>query len=171
MDDKDIYATLNDGKYFGGKSSKMINAFYIISIVLLSICILLFVLTLFMYDNTNETREMLLLMLFLVIYGLSIFLTMLYVKKRNNKLKSKINSCLEDAILTTGKVKKMNYTSKDYKPYQIEVTFSIDNKTHKKYSATGKSLINDYKFFSKFDGKTINILYSPKYDEVLILKN
>lgn len=88
-----------------------------------------------------------------------------------------INKCkkwLQDAMLLNAKAKGIKHPNwivpEDFGRIKLEITFIYNNKKIKKFSGTkptnGYSLI-----FFRFADKDINILYSPKYDEVMILAN
>ena len=76
---------------------------------------------------------------------------------------------LEDAIRLTvrSRLKNTHATNNLYantKTFQISVTFEYDGKVHTKLSSEGGIYI-------LYADKELDIAYSPKYDEVFILKS
>ena len=55
---------------------------------------------------------------------------------------------------------------------RIKVNFKYNGKHYSRLSENDESIHRGYgSFWKKFAGKSIDILYSPKYDQVLILKD
>lgn len=105
-------------------------------------------------------------------------LIVLIINHHNLKL---IKLWKEDAMLCTAKTKTLG-SSRIYSggipliTSKISVVFYCQDKLIKKDSGTKKSkgikLLNGYsKLFIKFSDREIQILYSPKYDQVMILKD
>jgi len=105
--------------------------------------------------------------MFCVFYA-SVFL---YAIVSNNKLNKKITLWLEDAIQLRAFTMRLDTISLKYKPYQLQVNFEFDGKIYQRISAPGNIIKGYHKIFKKYADRYINILYSPKYDEVLILKD
>ncbi len=88
-----------------------------------------------------------------------------------------INKCkkwLQDAVLLKARTKGIkhpnNIVPEDFGRIKLEITFIYNKKKIKKFSGTKST--NGYDLiFSRFADKDINILYSPKFDEVMILKD
>lgn len=110
---------------------------------------------------------------FFIICGL------IYVLYRNNKLKRNILLWLEDAVELTAKtttIDRFRTLGHPIAETTLQVEFCIDH--HKKvmtsidetkknhwYKTNGS-----YKVLTKYADQTIKILYSPKFEQVLILK-
>ena len=71
--------------------------------------------------------------------------------------------------MVKAKAKRLDLINPIYKPYQIEVKFTYGEKKVRIISSPGSAIRGYYKFF-KENRKELDILYSKKYNEVLILK-
>jgi len=98
-----------------------------------------------------------------------------FVLKKNNQLRKKIIIWLEDAIEINAYSKKIGENRLGFQPkaVKIQVTFMLNGKTYIRESTVKvfggeKGYLGTYK---KYADREIRILYSPKYDEVLILKD
>ena len=98
---------------------------------------------------------------------MAIAIYMIYYYK---KLYKNILLWLEDAIETTAFVRRMDLVSPNYKLYQVEFSFDIDGQNYRRLSSSGGLIIGFNKRFIKFNNKAVKIFYSPKYDQVLVLK-
>jgi hypothetical protein len=99
----------------------------------------------------------------------------IYIIIKDRKNKNKIKLWLDDAIETKAYSKKTGELKLLFLPkgIVIQVTFKINNKNYIKDSTVkvfggGKAYLASFK---KYADREISILYSPKYDEVLILKS
>jgi hypothetical protein len=107
------------------------------------------------------------------ILDLAIFTFCLVVVLHGYKLKKKIRLWLEDAVELKAYAKKQDDYTEFIKPSaKISVHFKINGKKYSRVSE-GKSgsLPKGYHgIWTKYADKEIDILYSPKYDQVLVLK-
>ena len=110
------------------------------------------------------------------IFMLFLFSISLYIKLKNDRLKREIKIWLEDAIQLVANVKQLDCCMSMPifpKAVKIQVEFKFNGKKCFKVSSTKIcGLPQGYSsIFNKYINRKINILYSPKYDEVLILKD
>jgi len=103
------------------------------------------------------------------------FALFILIKIKNNKLKEKIIIWLEDAIEVKAYSKKIGENRLGFQPKatKIQVKFKINGKSYIKDS-TAKVLGSWAGYlgtFNKYADREINVLYSLKYDEVLIMKD
>ncbi len=172
-----IDASLKQGQLFTGKWSLF---FYL----LISFCALvpsgsiLYLLLVFFKVEVFDSETIIVLtcsstICLLIILGTS------YVLHRNYKLKKKILLWLEDAIeltaqtTTLDRFRTLGHLVAETK-LQVEFYYDGIKKMQSSYDDTKKDYWfkrNGYfKVLSKYADKSINILYSPKYEQVLILK-
>ena len=95
----------------------------------------------------------------------------LYQLIQQVQLKNKISLWIKDAVELSATAiydKSMNFGILGTLP-SIIVSFSYQDKTYRKKSFGGKRRLD--RLLQKYINKKIKILYSPTYDEVLILKD
>ena len=100
------------------------------------------------------------------------------VVAKNEKLRDNVNLWLEDAVEVKAFSKKIGVMRAMgiVKGVRLQVDFVIDNIHYSRESTYYDSLSKKFKagyyvMWSKYADRQINILYSPKYDEVMILKD
>jgi hypothetical protein len=103
-------------------------------------------------------------------YSLFLFSVMLWAIIRNKRIK-KNYFMARDAVETKASVNRLAIISPNYRPSQIQVSFIFNGEKKSKISKPGNAISGYHKIFAKYNNKKINILYSPKYDQVLILHN
>ena len=94
-----------------------------------------------------------------------------YLLIKNRRLRNKISLWLEDAVIVDARLREVHQRYGN--PYRIEVAFDYSGKKCSYYSKEGNRVEGYGKFFMKYckrsNGKSA-ILYSPHYDQVLLLK-
>ena len=179
MDKKDISNIVGILKYgwFEGTSLKKILFVYIlfVTFILFMMGIGIIMFTMELRNDISIFSFITLLILFvLVLLILPILFLFLIIK--NEKIRKQVNLWLNDAI-------KVKAVSKEAgRKYQfgilyvkLQVDFDVGEMHYTKYSES----LNDkttkeggyYLIWKKYVNKQIDILYSPKYDQVLILKD
>lgn len=168
MDLSNISASLKYGRLLTSKWLKFMYvalAFYVVSVLSIVVLPIIFV------PEWDMTVLLCIISISLIFVTLSIFL--LYLIISDKKLKNKILLWANDAIelkaysKTIGKEFNMQPTLY----YQIAVSFVVNGTKHTKTSGEGSDSKKHHKIFSQYADREINILYSPKYDEVLVLKD
>ena len=108
--------------------------------------------------------------------GSMLFLGVLfYVKIKNDRLANMIKLWLEDAVEVKAYSKKIDEKRFGFQPVatKIQVSFTLDNRTYKIDSTY--NVFGGYKgyvgCFNKYADREVKIMYSPKYNEVMILKD
>lgn len=156
--------TLDGGRYFTGKSLAVI-----FSGIILSLIICLLPMLVFIFDTGLTKYDILIFTLFIVI-GLILTTIFLQIFIKNVLYEVKILSYLQDAIFIEANLKPTLIKKGLINIYYLEVSFVLDGKIVNYSSLTmGKKPIYD-KHFNKFSGEDIPILYSKKYDKVLLGK-
>ena len=118
--------------------------------------------------------EIALLISILNIGAIALLSVFIFIKVKDNKLKNKVKIWLEDAVEIKAYSKKVgeNRLGLQPKAIKIQVQFSL-NDIHYIRESTAKVFGGWEGYvgcFNKYANREISILYSPKYDEVLILK-
>jgi len=165
----DIEASLSHGKIWFNKP--LMKLFYILVPIFIISGIILTIGFIVMYFEGRY------LSLFGVVLLTSTFFIMCFLGaiccigeiKRQNKLKYLVKQCLSDKDIVERKatiksLEKRKFGMQPVAEVRVQVAFQYRDKMMMKDSK------KHHKFFNKYDRKTVHILYSPKYDEVLILK-
>ena len=119
--------------------------------------------------------ELALLMSSLNILAIAFLAVLIYIKVKDKKLKNKIMIWLEDAVEIKAYSKKVgeNRLGLQPKAIKIQVQFSLNGLNYIKES-TAKVFGGWDGYvgcFNKYADREVNILYSPKYNEIMIIKN
>lgn len=170
MQISNIDASLSQGQLLGKKQWVALYLFISVFFFFPIFTLVLLVLPEVEWDSQMAFAMVGCNILFLLILALSI-----YLKIKNNRLKIKINLWLKDAIELKAYSRKIGENRLGLQPaaIKIEVCFKIDGKYYARNSSAKvfggwEGYIGTFK---KYADREINILYSPKYDEVLILKD
>lgn len=167
-DIKRIEASLSYGRLLWGRN-------YLILLILLIASLLIPIITLIisimvklniMYWEANMILALIIANIFssfLISFSVGAFVID-FRKKKNLKL------ILNESVELTATVKKKSITFVGENPYRVTVLFFIDGKLYKRDSPQGNSIVGYSKFFLKYISNNVNILYSPKNDEVMFLK-
>lgn len=107
--------------------------------------------------------------------GITFLVVMIYCLIKDKKNKKDVSLWIEDAIKVHGIAEKIDAFRPGFQPicYKIRVKFYIGETSYMRESTT-KGLFGMKGFnnvFKKYADKSVELLYSPTYDEVLILKN
>lgn len=161
-----IKSSLTYGKVFWGTEKFILYALLFVPMLFP----LLTVLILYMASiGEIVLTDKITIIIFGNVFSIFLFSIILWRLIYNNKLTKKIKNWLQDAIYIKATARRLDLISTRYKPYQIEVEFFYNNKKLRHISRAGNWFLGYYKFFAE-SNKIINILYSPKYNEVIILK-
>ncbi len=94
-----------------------------------------------------------------------------YAIMRNNRVRNKIYECLEDAKPYKAKVISMSSFGANDNTYKIKITIYSDDKPINITTTNTNRLGGWHKIFGKHCNKTVPVLYSARYNEVLFLKS
>ena len=75
----------------------------------------------------------------------------------------------KSAVVVKANIKKFDEDFSIFAPNRIVVTFTFNKKKIKRISSSGNCFIGYAKFFIRYVGDNVNILYSPIYDEVIFI--
>lgn len=175
-----ISATLKYGA-FSGESRKRIIIPYIILVSIFVFGIILFIaMTSFDYLNEKSSLTEYIIGIVAITVGfLSVPCVLLFLIIRNEKIRKHILVWIDDAVELSAYCK--NIGVKHWIGIQLtklQVEFNINGVTYVRTTdIERRSLFNFGRplgflaSMSKYADKSIKILYSPKYDEVMILKD
>lgn len=98
-------------------------------------------------------------------------IVILYFIVRNQRLKKAINQWLQDAVL----LKAFSYTVDSFRVYfqpipavSLQIRFRYLKTMYTQYSGTKK--VTRYTTFAQYADRELLIAYSPKYDQVMLIK-
>lgn len=154
---KKIKATLSQGTIF-----HKIYIFVYIWIALCSTCFFVIcIMAIIDFESIFESIDNLFPGLFFLLVP-AIMSCLMLIKPY--KLRKEIYLYLDDAVPLYAKIKEVGRSSASwFTTVKIRVEFSYKKEKHVKYSEYSAA-------FLKYANKTVDILYSPKYDEILFLE-
>ena len=164
-----IKASLTYGKVFAGKPKIILSV--LLYILLFLDVVLLYAICSILRQVKNGTMQIdnieisVIGIIILAILPLGVILWRICY---NKKVMKKIDEWLKDAVLLNAIGRRLSYYP--YSSIQVQVEFCYEGKRYKRVNTDGNALIGYYRPF-KEDKKKLKILYSPKYDEVLILRD
>lgn len=174
MQVSDIDISLSHGQLFGKKQWTTILLFMIAPFILEIVTIILFIVP-FVVPDAEFEAPIIIIILFGNILFLSLLTFFISIKVKDYKLKKRVSLWLDDAVETKAYSKQTGEQKLPFLPkgITIQVKFEIEGKKYVRDSGIkvfggGKGYLATFK---KYADREINILYSPKYDEVLILKD
>ena len=166
----DIDVSLSHGKLLG--KSQMAPVYLLLCISLL---FPLITIVLLIFPFIEWTGDVTLVMVFCNMMFLGILLFFVCLRAKGSKLKAKVRLLLEDAVEVQAYAKKVAEYGMGLYPKEIgiKVMFTIDGIAYERYSTMkgSRGRIGCSVTLAKYADRKINILYSKKYDEVLILKD
>lgn len=164
-----IEASLSQGNILSKKQ-------FIVLHILMLVCLILPLLTIILsiIPQVEWNKALMATIILGDIIFLSFLWVLIYIKLKNNSIKKKIIKWLEDAVELKAYCRKIDENRLGIQPkaVKIQVKFKYNNK---KYSRESTARIfggqpGYLSVYKKYADRIIEILYSPKYDEVLILK-
>ena len=164
----DIDISLNLGQLIYGRKWWWIIALFVLA-GMLSICTLIM-----LFMPINFTVEIICCLVGCNLLSLCILIFAVYLVVKDFNIKSKVKMWLNDAVvLKAYSIKTMEYKSFFFpKACTIDVKFSFNGINYIKSSnvKTFGGKIGYLTTFEKYADREIDIAYSPKFDEVLIIK-
>lgn len=174
---RSIDASLQEGQYFSGKWMALFISLIVYCSVFILTCLLWLILVKCGIESYDKGEHM--SMSCCLCISVLIIIGVLYAIHRNNRLKKKILLWLDDAVLLPAKTQ----VSGSFRTYGHPVA---ETKLLVEFYYKGKKIIREsgdktkkdhwykrngyFKVLSKYGNRDIRILYSPTYDQVLILK-
>ena len=158
----EVEATLRDGRLIP-------KAFFIVCYILFA---LLLIFTAFAIVAVVIDRDALSILLFPAMLTPLVIWAFVYARK----MWKRISTWLEDAVELEAECVRTFGTTQMSGAIKIDVTFTYNGETIRKTSGLPSNspqarALNGYStYFTKYENKIIKILYSPKYDEVMMPK-
>ena len=168
MQNYNIVASLSQGNILSKKQSTILYIGILSCLFIPIITVVLLAIPQVIWDISMALTMTLANFMFI-----SFLCVLVYVKIKNDNTKKKISIWLKDAVKLPAYSMLIGENRLGFQPKaaKIQVQFNFQNKKHYKES-TAKVYGGQQGYlgtFSKFVNKNILILYSPKYDEVLII--
>lgn len=169
---EDVEVTLKLGQLLNKKQIKILRGYFIVSMIAVILLIVMF----FM-PGVEHDKEFNLSIIFasIIVFGaLGIFIIPVWYKDK--KIKKLVSLYLEDAIESTGHGSTVQRSSGCFHipaTTKICVKFKYNGKVLKRVSSA-KNMGNPKgcsSVFNKYAESEFRILYTPKYDDVMILKD
>ncbi len=165
---KKIYASLEFGRLVFGP--KLLLLYIALAVCLLIPLATIGIIITYFCGDMDLTKNIIILLIFInLIMILCIVLNAITIN-RKKKINRFIIEVLKDGIKISARAEQLDVNNKNYKPYRILVTFEYNGQIKQKLSNSGNIALGYNKYFLTYCGHPFNILYSPKYDHVLILK-
>ena len=92
----------------------------------------------------------------------------LWVIVSDKKVKKKIALWLKDAVELTAAVHSAESPDEENAPHRVQVNFRFEGKAYSRTSTGGSKMSGRQLILRRYVDKEIRILYSPKYDKVII---
>ena len=178
-----IAATLKHGEFSGEKKKGIIIAYLALTIfMLLGMSGLVVYLSVEFANGESSTVEFVFTLIVVIFAFLFIITVVSYLVFRNERIRKEILLWLDDAVEVSGFARKIGDTGIDEtidwlvgreRFTKIQVVFKIDGKRYKRESVT-KEFENPKGYsqiWNRYADREVRILYSPKYDQVMILKD
>ncbi len=170
----DIDVSLTYGKYFSGKW--LIFLYFGLILNFIIPCSAITVLIVYLILKIPLTEDPFIIpFLYCSIVFLFFALYFLFLILNNKKLKKDIALWIGDSVQVRAQstlLDKFKVLGQPIAEVKIKVSFYINKRCFVKESGDGKKRNRIYqKALAKYADREISILYSPKYDQVLILKD
>lgn len=169
-----ISGTLEKGRFYSGGLLKFLYFSTIICALVVPLAIAAGIANI---KTEGVANVIVIIIMASVLFG-GVAAIFLYIIKKNENLKKEIKIYLQDAVLLEAQTKDVGSLSvyrRFYDGTKIRVSFRYNGKVITKESGNPKKIgriNNGYdKVFWKYINRTINILYSPQYEQVMFLKD
>ena len=170
MQSSEVEVSLSQGNFLSKKQLCLLYVSIAVCFIFPVITIILVAIPQVEWDNLMVFMITCSNLLFLFLGGI-----LIYIKIKNDKIKKKINLWKEDSVELSAYVEQVDEYRIGIQPkaVKIRVRFQFGNRQYLRESSAKilggrKGYLDVYK---KYVDKKVRILYSIKYDEVLILKN
>ena len=158
-----IEASLTYGKIWTRKQEKLIY----IGIIVFLICPFYSIILCCLPELWSNEKAFLSCMLFFSFFSVLGLFFCIYEINKNRKIRRLVEKWKQDSIQAIAEVNLISKQRKGFQPISdvmIELSFIIKNKKYYRRN------LKHHKYFLKYVDKKISILFSPTYNEVMILK-
>ena len=165
----DVSTSLNCGRPLTQQSKRLVFTMFVIMLIMLAILVVVAVVC--VATGEIPTSD---LWIFAPVLAVSILVIVIikWLLARYNKIEKQMQDSLLDAIPTRGVLRYESHVFNDGSSFLTYVVyFSIEGADYAVVpNNRSNSVNNNRKDLSYFVDKTCNILYSPKHNDVLVLK-
>ena len=165
----EIKATLKYGRFVQGW--RIILLYIIVFITCIMPLTTIIMLISSFYGIFSWEKDMLFGILFGNVFSILLGAICIYYLYHYKKVIKCVKLWLSDAVPINAKVARIDVLDSRYKPYQIKVEFSYNGKKYTYISEPGNFFIGYRKIFLRFIKKDCEILYSPKFEQVMFKTN
>lgn len=167
MELSDIAATLKNGRLFSKKSKILFMITMIVWVVAIFYILIITFFNIIPKESIYPITPLQFAVLFVCVFGFSVGV-FIYLLCKNRKIEKAVHRYLTDSDIIMLSAKSIDITDSShdriYNGSRIQLTFYYGGEIYVKTSILDK-------VFRGYKNREINILYSPKYDEVLLLRN
>ena len=167
ISESNIAASVKYGKYVGRRD---LIGLYALLITAMLIPIVTIAVVISSREGLMVLESKIVITLILIntfaLFLICVAVSLLLYHKRNIK---EVQKWKQDAVVLKASVYRLDLLSPVYAPYQIAVRFYI-NGVKKEQTQRPNKFLGYHKMLVKYVGKQISIAYSPKYDQVIILR-
>lgn len=178
-DISDIKLTLKYGYFNGENYKKLLGAHIAFTSICLAGLVLGIVLATIQQINDPDSVGSFIVTLIVSIFAFSFLPIILFILlHRNEKIRKEVEKWIEDAIMADAYIKSIDKRAGVIiSLIKFQVDFDIDGIHYTRTSEEEKQILFSFKstkgyfpYMSSYIDKKVKILYSPKYDQVMILK-
>lgn len=166
-----IAGLLHYGKY-DGVSPKLAKLIYVFWVILFAVPMTIGIVFSVLGEHKDDV-----LTAFIVAGGLLVIgIVFIYLCVKGQKQRRMVLLWLEDAVELKAVTKEISYkySAELVRCVKIQVNFHYDGKLHRQFSDGKNHHFDDWSgylpLWKKYSDREIDILYSPKYNQVMILK-
>lgn len=170
MQSAEVEVSLSQGNFLNKKQRCLLYVSIAVWFIFPVITVIFIAVPQVEWDNLTVFMMICFNLLFLCFEGI-----LIYIKIKNDRIKKKINLWKEDAVELSAYVEQIDEYRIGIRPkaVKIRVRFRFGGRRYLRESTAKivggrKGYLDCYK---KYVNRKVQILYSPKYDEVLILKS
>ena len=168
---EEIVASLKFGKLLNSKQISVVILGFVSSLLLPFIAVIMGIMIAFGLFEIGAGEIMTLVLI--SFFGILFFSVLLCIWIKDSRLKRKVKVWSEDSVKIKAILTKKGMTQALQNPYQIIVHFSFDDKSFDEESETSNFVKGFDKFFINYYnqcGGKCEILYSPKYNQVMLCR-
>ena len=175
-DTSEIIGLLRSGPFWGAQFKKILAVYLsLVAFCLLFMGIEIWLFSVSQMEDPQPIAQFVTLIVFLaLIASLMPFLLLILIVK-NEKKRKQVRLWLEDAVEVQAQSKEIGRICRlgAFPCVKLQIDFDIDGVHYRRFSesVSQKGEAGGYYYiWRKYGDRRINILYSPKYDEVMVLK-
>ncbi len=176
-DVSNIVGILNYGPFCGKNRKKLIiHQVMETALILVVMGLGITLISLDQVDDPSPIAKFIMDIILYIVVFLSLSILSFVFFCKNEKMRKKVQLWMEDAVIIKAQSKKIGHRYTLFVPCpKIQVKFELNGIEYQRQSqnfrAINKREDGYYRIWSKYADKEIMIAYSPKYDEIMVLKD